>query len=260
MAANPAADGMIAHAAPTAGSGATDVVILRDSRRLARFAADWLLRCVLARDGAVAVCLAGGSTPRPLYTLLAQSPYRERMPWRRVHWFWGDERFVPADSPRSNYRMAWLALFRHVRIPPDNIHPIPTEGAIDEAAAAYECALQDFYGAQHLSEDRPLFAATLLGLGTDGHTASLFPGNAALGEKTRWALAVPDAPSEPRISLSFGALASSEEIAFLVSGAEKRAILTKLFAGADLPAARVRAAGRVNWFVDRAAAAEGIQQ
>ncbi len=242
-----------------AGGGRDDLVVVPDAQSLARAAADWLLSAMRARDGTAAVCLAGGATPRPLYALLAEPLYRDRIPWQRVHWFWGDERFVPADDPRNNYRMAWLALFQHAPVPPANIHAIPTTGRIEEAAMAYEQALQDFYGATHLAAERPLFAATLLGLGEDGHTASLFTGQAALDEARHWTVAVPDAPGEPRISLSYPALASSDAIAFLVSGAEKRAALSAIRSGGDVPAARVRPADRVTWFVDRAAAGEEIE-
>lgn len=251
---------MIACVFTKAGGARDDLIVLPDSQSLVRAAADWLLRAILARDGAVAVCLAGGSTPRPLYALLGEPGYRDRIPWQRVHWFWGDERFVPADDPRSNYRMAWQALFQHVPVPPDNIHAIPTTGRIDDAALAYEQALQDFYGATNLAAERPLFAATLLGLGADGHTASLFPGNAALDETRHWVIAVRDAPGVPRVSLSYPVLASSDAIAFLVSGAEKRAALAAIRGGDDVPAARVRTAGRVTWFADRAAVGEEIEE
>lgn len=231
--------------------------VLPDPQSLARAAADWLLGCVSPTNGAVGICLAGGMTPRLLYQLLARPPYRERLPWARLHWFWGDERFVPPDNPRSNYRMARIALLDAVPAPPENIHPIPTDGSIEQAAAAYESTLLRFYGSRVFEEKRPLFAATLLGLGPDGHTASLFPGRAALEEKERWVLGVPDGPGEPRITLTFPALAASAEIGFLVSGTEKRDVLARIRAGADLPAAHVRAARRVHWFADRAAFGPG---
>jgi 6-phosphogluconolactonase len=226
---------------------AEDLTVLADPAAVAEAAAQWLVERVGAGG---AVCLSGGSTPRLLYERLALPPYRDRLPWPRLHWFWGDERFVAPDDPRSNYRMARLALFDHVPAPPANLHPIPTAGSIEDAAAAYERSLRDFAASRG---GAPLFDASLLGLGPDGHTASLFPGTAALEEGKRWVRAVPDGLGEPRITLTFPALARSAEIAFLVDGAGKRDILARVRGGADLPAARVRAAGRTRWFVDRAA-------
>jgi len=240
-----------------ASSAQTEFIILRGPRSLARCAADWLLNRVLAVPGTPAVCLSGGSTPLLLYQLLAEAPWRERFPWRRVHWFWGDERAVPADDPRSNYRAARAALFDRVPIPAENIHPIAIEDSLHQTADAYERVLQEFYGASRLSDNRPLFAATLLGLGADGHTASLFPGDAALAEEQRWVAAVPAARPEPRVTLTPRALSSSGEVAFLVSGAQKREIVARLRAGAPLPPSRVRPAGRTRWFIDRAAAGTG---
>ena len=236
-----------------ASSAQKELVVLRGPKTLARYVADWLLNRMLAGSGVPAICLAGGSTPLALYRTLAEAPWRNRFPWQRVHWFWSDERFVPPDDPRSNWRMARAALFDHVPVSAENIHPIATGGTLEESAAAYERELNQFYGSSRLSANRPLFAATLLGMGTDGHTASLFPGSAALDERERWVAAVPDAQPEPRITLTIPAVASSSEIAFLVSGAKKREILARARQGDDLPAARIENAGRLHWFVDRAA-------
>jgi 6-phosphogluconolactonase len=179
-------------------------------------------------------------------------------PWPRVHWFWGDERFVPQDDPDSNYRMARDALLSRVPIPSGNIHPIPTEGlSAEEAAAAYEATLKEFYGADVLAPDRPLFDVTLLGFGENGHTASLFPGQ-ALQEKRRWAVAVGGADAEPRITLTYPVLDSSRDVAFLATGAGKRDVVARARAGdRALPAALVRPIGRLHWFTDRAAAPGG---
>jgi len=230
--------------------------VLPDSGTAARAVAEWLLDRALAVADRPALCLAGGTTPRLVYELLAESPLRERFPWDRVHWFFGDERVVPPSDARSNYHMVRESLFERAPVPPENIHPVPT-GSGDEvaAAAAYEAALKQFYGSERLAANRPLFAATLLGLGHDGHTASLFPGNPALAERKRWAVGVRD-PSVPelRVTLTIPALESSGEIAFLVTGAEKGAIVARLARDEELPAARIHPAGRLRWFLDRAAA------
>jgi 6-phosphogluconolactonase len=233
------------------------VQILADPEALACRVADWLLAVATAKRGMLAVALSGGSTPRRLYERLAGPPYREAFPWSRTHWFWSDERFVPHDHPDSNYRMVRLAMLEATPIPPENIHPIPTEGLTpEEAAAAYERELKAFYGADRLDRRRPLFDVMLLGLGEDGHTASLFPGLAVLEERTRWVAAVIGAKPEARITLTYPALESSRDLAFLVAGAGKREILAQVRGGTtDLPAARVRPVGRLHWLLDRAAAA-----
>ncbi|HYL32901.1 MAG TPA: 6-phosphogluconolactonase [Stellaceae bacterium] len=229
-------------------------VVLADAEVLARHTAAWLLNRVLSAPGRVAVCLSGGNTPRPVYTLLAQSPYRDCLPWDRIHWFWGDERCVPPDHPRSNFAMVRAALLDRAPIPPTHIHPIATADGPVRGAAAYETELKRFYGADVLTADRPLFAATLLGVGEDGHTASLFPGVAALRERTHWVAGVPEAQPEARVTLTYPALDSSAAVAFLASGAAKRDALQRLVHGADLPAAHVRPAGQIVWFLDRDAA------
>jgi 6-phosphogluconolactonase len=223
---------------------------------LARGVAQWLLGVVLERGGTCAVSLAGGSTPRRLYEVLTVPPIVTRFPWDDVHWFWGDERFVPHDHPDSNFRMVDEALLSVAPIPRENIHPIPTEGLLlADAAAAYETTLKKFYGSDRLEAERPLFDVTFLGLGEDGHTASLFPGTPALAERERWALGVEPPGLEPRITLTYPALDSSRTAAVLVAGARKREILARaLAADPELPAVHVRPIGDVIWFSDRAAA------
>lgn len=227
-----------------------------DRETLAAEAADWLLGRALAGDGTFAIALSGGTTPKRLYELLATPPRRDAFPWPRAHWFWGDERFAPHDDPRSNYLMAWNALLSRAPVPRANIHPIPTEGvSADAAARAYERELMDFHGAGRLDAERPLFEATLLGLGADGHTASLFPGDGALAERTRWVVAVEGAAAETRITLTIPALANSRAVAFLVAGQEKQEALARLRAGdARLPAARIRPHGPLIVFADAMAA------
>jgi len=233
--------------------------ILPGPEALARRVADCLLAAATAKDGVFAVALSGGSTPQRLYEQLAAPPYRDKFPWSRTHWFWGDERFVPHDDALSNYRMVREALLSRVPIPVTNIHPIPTEGIAPEAAAsAYERDLKAFYGADRLDPGRPLFDVTLLGLGPDGHLASLFPETAVLAERDRWVAAVVGAKAEARITLTYPALESSRYAAFLVVGKEKRAIFGRLRRGDDsLPAARFHPIGTLCLFGD-AAAAEAI--
>ena len=231
------------------------LTVLPDAEALAERSAAWILQRVLMVAGPVSICLSGGSTPQRLYQTLARAPYRNRMPWQRIHWFWGDERFVPSNDARSNYRMVRDALLDRVAGPVGSVHPIPTDGAtLDAAVVAYERELKQFYAAEELSPGRPLFDVTLLGLGEDGHTASLIPGAPALEERSRWAAAVVGVAPEARITLTYPALESSRDVAFLVSGAAKREILARIREGAaDVPAARIRPVGRLHWFVDRAA-------
>lgn len=230
--------------------------VLPDPDTMSRRVAAWMLELAVAKDGTFAVCLSGGNTPRRLYECLAEPPYRDQFPWPRTHWFWGDERFVPHDDARSNYRMALEALLSHAPIPPSNIHPIPTEGPDPAAAASdYERTLKSFYGTDRLEQARPLFDINLLGLGTDGHTASLFPGSPVLAEQDRWAAAVVGVKPEARITLTYPALESSRQAAFLVAGKEKHAIFERLRRSDEtLPAARLRPKGTLWMFTDSAAA------
>ena len=240
------------------GLSSSRLEILADPDSLARVVADWLFQNALAKDGIFSVALSGGATPRLLYEKLAGPIYRDTFPWSRVHWFWGDERFVPHGDAQSNYRMVWNALLSRAPIPAANIHPIPTVGmSPEDAAIAYEHELQFFYGSPILDPARPLFDVTLLGLGPDGHTASLFPGDAALAERKRWAVAVEDAKSETRITLTYPVLESSQNAAFLVAGKEKREILDRFRrGGSGFPAARFYPAGSLWLFADAAAAGD----
>jgi 6-phosphogluconolactonase len=224
---------------------------------LARHVAEWMTSAARAVQGAFRVSLSGGSTPKTLYTLLASDEFRGRFPWTRVAWFWGDERFVPYDHPDSNYRMTREAMLAKVPVPPENIHPVPTDGAPEDAALRYERTLQAAYGAAMLNPTRPLFDVTLLGLGLDGHTASLLPGEPVLEERKRWVAAVSHGRPEIRITMTYPAIESSRCVVFLVTGKEKAAIFRAIRAGGShVPAARVRPVGELFWFVDRAAAGD----
>jgi 6-phosphogluconolactonase len=233
--------------------------ILPDAQTAAREAAAHLISRIEANKGRPAICLTGGSGPKPLYTLLGSSDYHARIPWDRVHWFIGDERFVSEDDPRNNMAMA-RQIFLDRCAPPANVHPVPTDAASPDAAARrYENELQDFYGARALGAGKPLFDFVLMGLGPDGHTASLFPGAKALDETERWVVGVEHAnvePFVPRVTLTLPALASSHEMLFLACGDAKREILSRVMAGADLPATRAHSDGASIWLVDTAAAGQ----
>jgi 6-phosphogluconolactonase len=234
------------------------IEMLADPPALARHVAEWMTSAALAATGAFRVSLSGGSTPRTLYTLLASDDFRGRFPWTRVSWYWGDERFVPYDHPESNYRMTREAMLSKAPVPPENIHPVPADGAPEEAALDYERTLQAAYGAAILDRARPLFDITLLGLGTDGHTASLLPNDPVLQERKHWVAAVSRGRPEVRITMTYPVIESSRQIAFLVTGKEKAAIFGAIRSGAgQAPAARVNPIGELIWFVDMAAAGEG---
>lgn len=234
----------------------TEMKIFTSAQALSAGVAGWLLALAQAKAGPFAICLSGGTTPRALYEQLAGAPLRELFPWERTHLFWGDERFVPHDDAASNYRMVQEALLGNVPLPRAQIHPIPTTGATpDEAAAAYEQTLRTFYGQAALDPARPLFDVTFLGLGADGHTASLFPGTKVLEERARWVAPVIGAKPEPRLTLTYPALESSRHVAFLVQGRDKREMLQKLRGGdLALPAARLTPVGQRYIFADAAAA------
>lgn len=235
---------------------------LDDPAALARHVAEWMTATALAAlrrsGGAFRVSLSGGSTPRALYGLLASDAFVRRFPWERVSWYWGDERFVPHDHPESNYRMTREAMLSKAPVPPANVHPVPADGTPDDAALRYERTLQAAYGAATLDPSRPLFDITLLGLGPDGHTASLLPGEPVLEERKRWVAAVSHGRPEVRITMTYPVIDSSRHVAFLVAGKEKAAMLETIRAGGStVPAARVKPVGELIWFVDRAAAGEG---
>jgi 6-phosphogluconolactonase len=234
----------------------TSFEILADPEALARRVADWLLGLATAEAGVFAVAVSGGATPRRLYELLAMPPWRDAFPWQRTHWFWGDERFVPHDDAASNYRMVREAMLSRIATPAANIHPVPIDGLTPEAAAAaYERDLRAFQAAHRREPPHQVFDVTLLGLGPDGHTASLFPGTAVLDERERWVAAVVGARVEARITLTFPALETTRRAAFLVAGEEKRAVLARLRQGdRRLPAARLRPSGSLHIFADAAAA------
>jgi 6-phosphogluconolactonase len=235
---------------------AIQIQVVNDAATMADRLADWLTQLADEKGDPFSLCLSGGSTPKTLYDRLAEPRFRDRFPWPSTHLFFGDERFVPQDDPLSNYRMVREALVDHVPIPTANVHPVQTEGLDpDTSAAVYAQTLRDFHASDRLDPARPLFDVTLLGLGEDGHTASLFPGSEVLQERTRWVAAVIGAKAEARITLTYPALESSRHTVFLVTGSGKRDILRRLSAGDQtLPAARINPIGSLVVFCDSAAA------
>jgi 6-phosphogluconolactonase len=242
------------------------LVRLADPAELAKAAADRVLARIAGNSAGnsdrIAICLTGGSSPKQLYALLATESYRSRIPWHRVHWFIGDERFVPSSNPLNNMAMA-RQIFLDRCAPAANIHPIPTDTAgPDESAERYERELKSFYGAEHLDPAKPLFDLVLMGVGPDGHTASLFPDYPAMQETERWVVGVPKAhvePFVPRVTLTLPALGSCSEMLFEIAGADKRPILTRVLDGEDLPANRVHSIGETIWLVDQAALPENFR-
>ncbi len=227
------------------------------ARQVAQLWAALASQCV-AQQGRFSVALAGGNTPKAAYALLATHPYHETLPWQQTHVFWGDERYVPADHPRSNYRMAYETLLAHVDIPASNVHRILTEREPEEAATAYEQTLRTFFA---LPEGTwPRFDLLLLGMGADGHTASLFPGNAALHERRRLVVAPwVEQVQAFRITLTPPVLCHARHVVFVVSGREKAHTLHQVLRGPyqpeRYPAQLIRPVqGTLLWLVDKAAA------
>ena len=218
-----------------------------------------IINGAIAAHGRCSLALSGGDTPRGLHRLLA-SRHRDHVPWERVHVFWGDDRYVPADHPDSNYRMARETLLDHVPCPAENIHAMPTHiSPAAEAAAAYDTVLKEFFGGGH----GPAFDLNILGIGEDAHTASVFPGSPALNERARWVMDVQTTATIPtRLTLTLPALSRSTNIHVLVAGSGKATALRQALAtDADprlYPASGIRRGRGVVWWVD-SAAAEGIR-
>lgn len=234
------------------GSGVRELVVVRDAPAVARGACERVAGAVQEAQRAgrrCALALAGGATPRAAYELLAASP---GIDWTQVDLFWGDERAVPLDHPDSNYHMVRETLLAPATVRAARVYPMPVDlPDLDAAAQQYDATLQRVLGTP------PRFDLVLLGLGEDGHTASLFPGQAAIDEEERYVVATAAPRIAPRLTLTRPALRAARTLLFLVSGAGKRAPLAAILDGKEatpLPAARVaREAARVTWIVDRAA-------
>jgi 6-phosphogluconolactonase len=235
-----------------------EILILPDPESVAHEAARRFV--ALSRDaagsrGRFSVALSGGSTPGHLYRLLAGEPYQAQVPWEEVHLFWGDERCVPPGDPGSNHYLAQETLISRVPIPSGNVHRVRGELEPERAARAYAQEIQDFFCGPHAR-----FDLVLLGLGEDGHTASLFPDSPLLFETGRLVAAATaiyqDRPAE-RVTLTLPAINAARQILFLVTGLAKASVVQAIMEGAAqrLPAQRIRpAAGQLDWLLDAEAA------
>ena len=235
------------------------VFTLPDANAQATYLADWILEQALAKkDGFLSIALSGGSTPQKLYELLGSPAYARKMPWSRIHLFFGDERMVPPTHEASNHHMVNKALLSHIDIPFRNVHPMPTFSDADDAAKIYQRELEIFYGNNQLDAAKPLFDIVFLGLGNDGHTASLFPKTPVLQEKTKWvSWCDPTTVPYRRLTLTYPTLASSRHVVFVVSGEGKKDILKAVRSGEnDYPAAAISTTGELSWVIDKAASSE----
>ncbi|MBN8863684.1 MAG: 6-phosphogluconolactonase [Sphingobacteriales bacterium] len=235
--------------------------IVANANELATEFAEWLIHYidrVLTKQDRFTLVLSGGSTPRKLYELLATEPYQSKIDWKRLHFFWGDERFVPFTDERNNARMAYNTLLNHVPIVHDQIHVMRTDLPADEASVAYEEILHQYFGTSG-----PSFDLVLLGLGDNSHTLSLFPGYPVVHEAEKWVTAFYlEEQQMYRITLTAPIVNRSASIAYLVSGADKAPAVKAVISGTpdpDLHPAQVihpTAGGTVHWFLDQPASAE----
>ncbi|CDG38417.1 6-phosphogluconolactonase [Asaia bogorensis] len=236
------------------------LVVLEDGEAVARKMAQWLLDQALAKkDGPFVVALSGGSTPKRLFKIMAEPAYAAQFPWRRTQIFFGDDRHVPFTHEDSNFRMTSEILIDQVDLPSENVHPIPADGTPEHDAALYQAALVDVYGSHHLIPGRPLFDVVMLGMGPDGHTASLFPRQPILQEREKWVAAcTPDNAPHDRVSLTYTAIhSSSRAVVFLIEGAGKAEMLARVRAGdASLPSSHITSEGEVVFLTDKAAAGD----
>lgn len=245
---------------PSVRPGSQLVSVCPTVESLKRLAAEYFIKQAhraITENGRFSVALSGGSTPRSLYAYLALPEVSRRIHWNAVHLFWGDERCVPPDHTDSNFRMVSETLLEHIPIPQSNIHRIPGELQPAEAAAHYEHDLRNYFG------ETPRIDLALLGMGEDGHTASLFPGSPALDEMTHWVVDVehliPPPPLVSRITLTLPVFNAAHNIVFLVAGLSKAARLAEVLAGSvqpdSLPAQAIHPVqGRLFWMVDQFAA------
>jgi 6-phosphogluconolactonase len=238
-----------------------DIRLCENAAVLAQQTADEFVRLAqesVAARGRFTVALAGGSTPKAAYALLVSAAYHDRVPWQQIDFFWGDERHVPPDHPDSNYSMAYEAMLSKVTVPAAHIHRVAAEQDAQQAADEYEATLRTSFGLT--AEALPRFDLILLGMGPDGHTASLFPGTAAVHESKRLVVAPwVEKFNTFRITLTPAVLCNAAHIVFAAGGADKAETLQQVFYGPyqpDLyPSQVVKPThGELLWLVDKAAA------
>jgi 6-phosphogluconolactonase len=245
-------------------AGGAQIRIYRDPGELALKAAQLFARLAdqyVVGTGRFAVALSGGSTPRAMFSLLADSPFKETVPWRSIYFFWGDERCVPPDHPDSNYRMAREALLEKIPVPEENIFRIPAERDPQLAALEYSMALKRFFAsAQSALTNLPRLDLILLGMGADGHTASLFPKTSALEAREQIAVAnYVEKLGAYRITLTAATINNARNVVFLVAGRDKAEALREVIKGERrpelYPSQLIRPGnGALLWLVDEAAA------
>ncbi|MFA5124161.1 6-phosphogluconolactonase [Zavarzinia sp.] len=214
-----------------------------------------------AARGRFAAALSGGETPRAFYKMLARQQFSQKIPWRRVQVYWGDERCVPPDDPASNHGMAREALLKHVPLADAAVHRVHGEEAPDAAALAYDNALRALAALERPRSELPVFDLVLLGVGGDGHTASLFPHSDALAVEERFAVATLAPDGSPRVTVTYPVINAARRVWFLVSGAQKAGIVAEVLEGLHVPEAvpaqGVRPVhGKLTWLLDEAAAGE----
>ncbi len=236
----------------------SNVRVFENAEAIFQAAAEWILH--LAKSSPrFSIALSGGSTPKGLFQKMSGPDFKNQFPWQRMHFFWGDERWVPQEDSRNNFRMTRENLLDPARILRSNVHPIPTQLKSPEASArAYEKNLRTFFDMKNIF---PVFDLILLGMGEDGHTASLFPDDTALEEQNQWVVPARVKSSEPRITLTFPVLNAAKNILFLITGENKRNVLRSILSREDhafrYPAARIQpSSGNLIWMLDQAASGQ----
>jgi 6-phosphogluconolactonase len=235
-----------------------EVRVFEDYGSLSHAAAELFVelgKTAVASPGRFAVALSGGSTPRQFYSLLGSSPYRDNLDWHRVHIFWADERCVPPDDPESNFKLVYDTLLSTIAIPDSNIHRVKGEEGPEKAARVYEQDIKIYFGS-----DKPVYDLIILGVGKDGHTASVFPGSIAIHETARIALPVLfSKPGVNRVTLTLPIINLASHVLILASGKAKSDVVQEILEGENLnqyPAGLVHPVkGSITWLIDREAAA-----
>jgi len=237
----------------------SEIIVVNTAGHLAKKGAEIFLHIAMKsieRQDSFSVALSGGSTPKLMYSILSQEPYISKFPWEETHIFWVDERCVPISDPESNYGKAKKDFLDQISIPTKQIYRMNGKVSPEEGAVIYEKKLRDFF---KISEDEfPAFNLIFLGIGEDGHTASLFPGQKALEEKERLVVSVKGGnPNVDRLTMTFPVLNRAKQIVFLVSGKEKASIVKDIFENShlQLPVMKIQPVnGKLTWLLDRDAA------